>query len=88
MDYFRISEFNGYSGPMFGVEYTQNEGESWITTSVHSTPELAEREMRSYVALHRGECALWEGSLAQKIHKAKQEVSANVGAEIEPPERS
>lgn len=88
MDYFRVSKFNGYSGPMFGVEYTQNEGESWITTSVHSTQELAEREMRSYVALHRDKCALWEDSLAQKIHRAKQEVSVNVGAEIEPQERS
>ena len=28
--------------------------------SVHSTPEAADREMRSYVALHRDNCAIWE----------------------------
>lgn len=61
MDYFRVRELNGLTGQMFGVEYTQNNGESWITTSVHATQELAEREMRSYVALHRDECAIWEG---------------------------
>lgn len=66
MDYFRVSQFNGYSGPMFGVEYTQNNGESWITISVHSTLHLADREMFSYVALHRNECALWEGSTSMQ----------------------
>lgn len=60
MDYFRISKFNGLTGPMYGVEYTQNGGKSWITTSVHTTQELAEREMHGYVVLHRDECALWE----------------------------
>ena len=60
MDYFRVSKFNGLTGPMYGVEYTQNGGRSWITMSVHSTPEAADREMRSYVALHRDNCAIWE----------------------------
>lgn len=71
MDYFRISRFNGLSGPMYGVEYTQNDGASWITTSTHTTLEAADREMRSYVATHAG-CALWDGSLAQKISAAQE----------------
>lgn len=71
MDYFRVRELNGLTGPMYGVEYTQNDGESWITTSVHNTPEAADREMRGYVALHRDECRLWEGALAQKISEAQ-----------------
>ena len=66
MDYFRVSQFNGYSGPMFGVEFTRNYGKSWTTMSVHSTHHLAEREMRSYVALHRDECALWECSTSMQ----------------------
>lgn len=69
MDYFRTSKFNGLTGPIYGVEYTQNDGQSWITTSTHNTPEAAEREMRSYVAT-RSNCALWEGSLTQKISDA------------------
>lgn len=60
MDYFRVSKFNGLTGPIYGVEYTQNGGRSWITMSVHSTPAAADREMRSYVALHRDNCAVWE----------------------------
>lgn len=71
MDHFRISRFNGLSGPMYGVEYTQNDGQSWITTSTHTTLEAADREMRSYVATHAG-CALWDGSLAQKISAAQE----------------
>ena len=71
MDYFRVSQFNGLTGPIYGVEYTQNDGRSWITTSVHNTQEAADREMRSYVALHADECRLWEGSLAQKIADAR-----------------
>lgn len=71
MDYFRVSKFNGLTGPMFGVEHTRNDGESWTTTSVHNTQEAADREMRSYVALHADECRLWEGSLAQKISEAR-----------------
>ena len=62
MHYFRVSQFNGYSGPMFGVEFTQNYGNSWTTMSVHSTFHLAEREMLSYVAMHRSECDLWKSS--------------------------
>lgn len=69
MDYFRVSEFNGLGGPMYGVEYTQNDGQSWITTSTHTTFVNADREMRSYVATHAG-CDFWDGSLAQKISDA------------------
>lgn len=71
MDYFRVSEFNGYTGPMYGVEFTQNDGGSWTTMSVHSTPEIAEREMRSYVALHRDECAFWEEALEIGLNNLK-----------------
>ena len=71
MDYFRVSRFNGLSGPIYGVEYTQNDGRSWITTSTHTTFVNADREMRSYVATHAG-CALWDGSLAQKISAAQE----------------
>lgn len=59
MDYFRVSKFKGLTGPMYGIEYTQNNGKSWITTSVHTKFEIADRKMRSYVALHRNECAIW-----------------------------
>ena len=62
MDYFRVSQINGYSGLMFGVEFTENYGKSWTTMSVHSTQHLADREKRSNVALHRNESALWEVS--------------------------
>ncbi len=83
MDHFRVSEFNGLTGPMYGVEYTQNDGASWITTSVHNTPAAADREMRGYVAAHP-ECSLWEGSIAQKIFDARPKVeyqeSAKEGA--------
>lgn len=62
MCYFRVSKFNGYTGPMFGVEFTSNDGESWTTMSVHNTFEDADREMRGYVSLHLDECAYWEES--------------------------
>lgn len=75
MDYFRVSQFNGLTGPIYGVEYTQNDGQSWITTSTHTTPEAAEREMRSYVATRQNECRLWEGSLAQKISDARSQAT-------------
>lgn len=88
MDYFRVSKFNGLTGPMYGVEYTQNDGQSWITTSVHTTPEIADREMRGYVALRRESCALWEGSLAQKIFAAKQETAHNAPNPPSVPSRS
>jgi hypothetical protein len=73
MDYFRVSQLNGLTGPMYGVEFTQNDGESWTTMSVHNTPEAADREMRSYIALRGDTCALWEGSLTQKISDAEKE---------------
>lgn len=75
MKYFRTRELNGLSGPMWGVEYTKTDGERWITIAVHNTPEVAEREMRNYVALHPEECAIWEGSVAQKIFDAKSKTS-------------
>lgn len=88
MDYFRVSKFNGYTGPMFGVEFTRNGGESWTTMSVHTTPEIADREMRSYVALHRDECVLWEGSLEQKIFEAKLATEHNPENSSSAPSRS
>lgn len=57
MKYFRVSQFNGLSGAVFGVEYTQNNGESWVTVSVHNTHETANEEMGAYVATHEG-CSL------------------------------
>ena len=75
MKYFRTRELNGLNGPMWGVEYTKTDGERWITTSVHNKLEVAEREMCSYIASHRDECAFWEGSAAQKIFDAKSKTS-------------
>lgn len=67
MDYFKISKIDGrgffldnYTGDLFAVEFTQNNGKSWTTFSTHLSPEGADRKMRGYVALHPEECAIWE----------------------------
>ena len=63
---FRVKKIDGsgfftdnYTGDLFTVEYTENEGESWSTLSTHLSFEGADKMMRDHVALHP-ECTLWE----------------------------
>lgn len=72
MKYFRATKIDGsgffsdkYTGDLFNVEYTQNEGESWLRMSTHLSFEGADQKMRSHVALHPEECALWENRQQQ-----------------------
>lgn len=69
MDYFKVSKIDGngffadnYTGDLFTVEFTQDNGKSWTTMSMHLSFEGADKKMREYVAEHPGECALWEWS--------------------------
>ena len=83
MDYFRITKIDGsgffpdeFTGDLFNVEYTQNEGESWLRMSTHFSFEGADKYMRSHVALHPEECALWEDR--------QQQIIDVTGAELKP----
>lgn len=65
MCYLRVKKIDdsnilrGYTGDLYAVECTENNGKSWRALSTHLSFEGAERKMHSHVAQHP-ECALWE----------------------------